>query len=330
MKRISSIFICFSGCRGARRIMGTIERAERAELIENVMYGRMTPEAAEAEAVRLCLGKFARTGNPARFDPMKEASWTLPMAVAWIAWRSTDFVRRFWDADRHKCWRWHFREWRAEPAGPKYAGHFLEQQISATLSLVGLGERHYRTHLLLPERSISIQDSKLQLWRALEEKIIQATAIDIATGQRITIADHHWRDLEVIEERGRDVLRPRHLWNDPKTGYSDVAIRRKALLSIWPPPRLEHPSDRGLPLVRPEGAGYMPLCCAAYWIGTKGGTVTFDPHDAPIWDNAFSPLLARISSEEVVVTGARDGEREKIPGHVFAATVFATPSAMTR
>jgi hypothetical protein len=94
---------------------------------------------------------------------------------------------------------------------------------------------------------------------------------------------------------------------------------------MWPSPRVEHESNRGLPLVRPEGAGYMPLCCAAYWIGTKAGTINLDLNDAPTWEQAFSQLLARISSDEVAVTGVRHGEREKIPGHVFAAIQIRHP-----
>jgi hypothetical protein len=75
----------------------------------------------------------------------------------------------------------------------------------------------------------------------------------------------------------------------------------------------------GLPaVVLPEGPGYMPLYCAAQWIATRGGTVEIDPSDLSVWQDAFAQLLARIASGEVTVTGVRDGEREKLEGHIFA------------
>jgi hypothetical protein len=46
--------------------MGTIERDE---LIENVKYGLMTPEAAEAEAARLGLARLASEPDGNAFDP---------------------------------------------------------------------------------------------------------------------------------------------------------------------------------------------------------------------------------------------------------------------
>jgi hypothetical protein len=88
-------------------------------------------------------------------------------------------------------------------------------------------------------------------------------------------------------------------------------------MALGPSPGLEHLRKRSLPPVRPEGPGHMPLWCAAYWIGVKGAAENFDLIDAPTWEDAFSQLLARISSDEVIVTGIRDGERERIPGYVF-------------
>jgi hypothetical protein len=54
----------------------------RDELIDKVQHGKLTPAQAEAEALRLGLGPFAKCPDPDRFDPMAEAWWSLPMAVA--------------------------------------------------------------------------------------------------------------------------------------------------------------------------------------------------------------------------------------------------------
>jgi hypothetical protein len=90
----------------------------RDDLIEDVKYGRMTPGEAEAEAVRLGLGPLASKPDRLSFNPTGETCWTLPMAVAWIAWRSPDWVREVWDAYRRECWGWQPHSLPGEPGGP--------------------------------------------------------------------------------------------------------------------------------------------------------------------------------------------------------------------
>jgi hypothetical protein len=293
--------------------------SRRDDLIDNVKYGRITPDEAEAEAVRLGLGKLASEPNGSQFDPMRETWWSLPMTVAWMAWRSPDRVREFWDTYRSECWDWHFREWRNGPDGPVHAGHFLEQRRPATLLLLSLAESYDSAHGLLPHGAISINEAKAKLWEALSEHTLQATGISTDSGERVAIPDYAWRDLRDIEERGRDALRMREVsgvWSN--RGYNDVALRRQNIMAIWQPHRLE---ERGysLPaLVKPEGPGYMPLYFAAQWIATCGGNLEIDPCDLPVWQNAFVQLLSRIASEQVAVTGVRQGERERVAGHVFA------------
>jgi hypothetical protein len=288
-------------------------------------FGGVRPPEAEAEARRLGIKPYAIEGDPRKFDPMREAWWTLPMAIAWIAWREPDRVREFWDPYRSECWNWNFREWRDGPDGPVYAGHFLEQRRPATLSSLLFAERYDSAQGLLPLGAISINDAKTKLWEALSEHALQATGTSTDTGQRTLIPDYAWRDLQDIENRGRDALRVREasgVWTD--RGYNDVALRRQNIMAIWQPHRLE---ERGeLPaLVPPEGAGYMPLYFAAQWIATRGGTVDIDPSDLSVWQDAFAQLLARIASEQVTATGMRDGERKKIEGHIFAGLPVVFP-----
>jgi hypothetical protein len=91
-------------------------------------------------------------------------------------------------------------------------------------------------------------------------------------------------------------------------------------------------------LVKPDGAGYMALYCAAQWIVTRGGTL--NPHASAagyhttaaerrrngegfrqrIWREAFKDLLDRIASGDVKVVGERpDGVSEDISGAHFAS-----------
>jgi hypothetical protein len=93
-------------------------------------------------------------------------------------------------------------------------------------------------------------------------------------------------------------------------------------------PSLGHGLERPLglpPLVPPEGDGYMPLYCAAQWIASKGGVVTFNPEDEANWRPAFAALLDAIASDRVRVVGTRDGAREQVPGFHFASRTIDYP-----
>ncbi len=78
-------------------------------------------------------------------------------------------------------------------------------------------------------------------------------------------------------------------------------------------------------LMKPEGPGYVPLYCAAQWIATHGGSISFDPSDESVWKPAYEELLARIASEEIKVVGIRNGERQPVPAHHFAGIRVSYP-----
>lgn len=79
-------------------------------------------------------------------------------------------------------------------------------------------------------------------------------------------------------------------------------------------------------LVRPDGAGYMALYCAAHWIATRGGTLEINPLDEGPWREAFKDLLDQIASEDVKVFGVRDGTKpEHISGIHFASCLVDYP-----
>jgi hypothetical protein len=78
-------------------------------------------------------------------------------------------------------------------------------------------------------------------------------------------------------------------------------------------------------LVKPDGAGYMPLYCAAQWIVTHGGTREINPLDEVLWREAYKALLDRIASEDVKVLGVRDGAIETVSGIHFASCSVVYP-----
>jgi hypothetical protein len=59
------------------------------------------------------------------------------MAAAWIAFRTPEAAREWWDSYRSKRWIWRPKNWRV-PGGRVYEGHFLEQPPRATLALLGM------------------------------------------------------------------------------------------------------------------------------------------------------------------------------------------------
>jgi hypothetical protein len=83
----------------------------RDDILDRASRGEITPEQAEEEALRLGVGPLARRPDSDAFDPMKEPWWTLPMAAAWVIWRTPAAVRRVWQAYRSEV-----REW----CGPVY------------------------------------------------------------------------------------------------------------------------------------------------------------------------------------------------------------------
>jgi hypothetical protein len=290
----------------------------RDDLITKVQRGEMTPADAESEAKRLGLRSLASEPDPNDYDPMREPFWTLPMAVAWIAYRTQNAVRNWWDEYRKECWDWHFREWRVGPDGPVHQGHFLEQPLKATLVLLKMtGVWPDQTGL------ISVAEAIDALWLVLQSGGLEVTGINEDTGRRVPIPAEQWHDLTWFEEKGRDVIHAKPGAGHNTAHYSDVIVPAGAVCAQWPArlmPTLTLPE-----LMKPEDGGYMPLYCAAHWIATQGGSVGFDPASESVWKPVYEQLLARIASEEIKVVGTRNGERQPVPGYHFAGCRVSYP-----
>jgi len=301
----------------------------RDELAEAVQYGRMTPEEAEAKLQELGLPPLAPQPDPLNFNPMEEVWWTLPMTVAWIAWRNGADVRDAWDTYRRKQSFWLFERWRVGLNGPIHEGFMLKNKKPATLSELALTEIYRRQHGTLPEGAISIKDAKTSLWTALASGALQGTGKTNDLASRVVIQEQEWRDLVGVENNGRDIVQLSKIGLGALSGYGDLAFKSAVVTALWPPSRMD---QRGLSLpgtMTPHAPGHMPLYCAAQWIATKGGTQSFEPTYSTIWERAYSDLLARISSNQVTVTGVRSGVREKLEGYLFASIAIDYPFADT-
>jgi hypothetical protein len=293
----------------------------RNDLIEQANYGEITAEEAETEAVRLELGPFAKTPDPKDFDIMARPYWTLPMVIAWIAYRTSEAVTEWCDEYRQNCWHWIWKEWRDGPSGPVRKGYFLERWHNGTLEHLMLSDIHARSILDNYSPVKTVPQAEATLWQALLNNIKQATFYNHKTGERELIPAESWNDLICSKETSDEVV--------PKIygvgrEYASVIMSKEQVIHLWPPHQLK-PSNELPKSIKPEGGGYMPLFCAAQWIATKGGTVEFDPAENEKWHNSFSELLARISANDISVTGVTDGERAPVEHYLFAGIRYSFP-----
>jgi hypothetical protein len=121
----------------------TFKPDARDLLIHRVRIGELQPEEAEAEAEGQGLGPLATKPNPIDFHPSGLPDWSLPMALAWIAWRTTEAVREHCADYREKCLLWFPGSWKV-PTGngdaferiDGYELRSLRQSTLARLSLI--------------------------------------------------------------------------------------------------------------------------------------------------------------------------------------------------
>lgn len=289
---------------------------KRAQLIKRVEAGDLTPSEAEAEAVQLGIGPLQTRPDPAPYNPMRELWWTLPMAVAWIAYRTEDAVREWWPEYRAECTHWFDPDGQGQRLVP-----FPPASLTALRIAEQLDDRTDRD----PKYSMTVDEAIGALFSGLRCYDFDATGIASNTGLREQIPDLAWRELTIIETEG-DIARP---VTGAGKSYRDLLVPIGPVRGPW---NVRPPEPEPImlpPLMRPEGGGYMPLFCAAQWIATEGGTVDFDGRDTDRWRPAFAQLLARIASEEVKVIGVSDGKNEPLPGWRFARIKVAYPYEST-
>ncbi len=296
-------------------------QALKDDLFERAKLGEITGEEADAEAIRLRLGSLSHRPGPDEFRPESETHWTLPMAVAWIAYLDLDSVREWSAPYREGSTYWLWRKWQLGFDGAAHEGWFLEQFSKPTLALLGIASAFDRAEGEKP-MSMSVSEAQAALWVALREGFFAASGVDVVTGRRVEIRALDWHELVPVQGHGEiDEVRFGLLG----IGYRDVLIPSIALRGFWHPPklvRLELPD-----LMPPTGNGYMPLFCAAQWIATEGGKRDFDPADVEVWRPAYNALLSAMASEKLRVIGIKGGQPEPVPSHLFAGIEVDYPYA---
>jgi hypothetical protein len=178
----------------------------RNDLIDAVRHGRMSPDDADAEALRLGLVPLSYRPDPAAFDPMREPFWTPMMAVAWIAWRTPNAVRGAWAEYRKRCRRWHFKRWRVGFDGPVVEGHFLEEDVPASIVSLHLAEVADYRNGVGQEMPLSVGPAVERLLDALRTGALQGTALPVDDGPREQVPSFAWIDLKPVYTSDEDRL----------------------------------------------------------------------------------------------------------------------------
>ncbi|MHB2166476.1 hypothetical protein [Alsobacter sp. R-9] len=294
----------------------------RDDLIDAVAEGRLSPDEAEAEALRLGLEPLALKPDPADYDPMGEPYWTPIMALAWIMWRSPDAVREAWPAYAVRCRTWRlFRL--ADSSGADREVWSLEPHDRPTFLTLHLVEvaprsvgREARPVL------VTLSDAHAQLMDRLRLGTLTATGVPLPDGPRQYISQVEWIDLDIDTDSEDDRF---HRMGAAGTGsYGFVLVPRNHVVRFWkpgPPPMIHD-----LPtVVRPDGPGFMTVFHALLWLATSGGRETVEIGDTSRWQMAFELLMPQIASGHIPLTGERDGVREVIPALTVAACRFVGP-----
>ena len=287
--------------------------ALRDELIRQVEDGEITPKKADARAAKAGLPPFETTPSADRFDPMTLSTWTVPMALAWIIWRSPEMVRESWDDYLQECRQWIFISGR----------YRLQPRNKASIAALGYDEDiegAIKDNAGSARRLKTVKEAKAELWRMLELGAVGATAVDIVTGNRIDISAAAWIGSRIIEFSTREELQLRH----PVARCDRVSLSAPNVRDIWLP-RLDL---KGIepPLFPPEADAYTPLFCVAHWIATQGG-MCVGALAPEVWQDAYNQLLGEIVAGEHEVIGTRAGTPERIEPHVFAGCRVILPFA---
>jgi len=306
----------------------TYEPTPRDVLITRVRIGELTPEEAEAAAEQGGFGPLATKPSPIDFDPTQIAYWSLPMAMAWVAWRSIQQVREHCAEYREDWLAWFPGSWNVPTddgnAFKRIDGHELKSVRRPTVVRLGLTESYLTsTETLPPTCQMTVAKAEKQLLTALAAGHLHAVARD-RTGNVTEIPQREWPYLRLFEEQECDVLKYDPL--DATPAFTDVKLKRDDLQRLWQEFLVQTYMIE--PMTRAGAAGYVPLCAALHWIMTEGGTASQKLEDSEAWVRSVRRLIPLISTGEIQIIGrpGSGGPPEVIAGEKFAGVLVSQPA----
>jgi hypothetical protein len=250
-----------SGCTMAWE---SSEPSPRDLLIHRVRIGEITPEEAEAEAEQGGFGPIATKPSPIDFDPAQLPYWSLPMALAWIAWRHIQQVREHCAEYCENWLHWSPGSWNV-PTGnglefKRIDGYELKSSRQPTVMRLALTESYLSSTETLPSTcQMSIAKAEKELFSALAAGRLVAVAKDSA-GKVVEIPQREWPYLHLFEEQESDVLKRDAL--DATPAFTEINLWRKDLQRLWEEFLIQ--SYMIEPMTQPGTAGYIPFRAALH------------------------------------------------------------------
>lgn len=205
------------------------DHTKRDDLITQVIAGTMSRADAEAEASRMGLRAIEYRPKPDEYDPMQEQFWTLPMAVAWIAYRTVDAVRENGDVYRLECVHWLYSD-HLKALGR--SGFDLFNFSPTSLRRMKVAERLEEARDLDPSYTMPVSDAIDALWQGLRGSCFAASGIELRTGKRDIIDALRLQDLVFGEDEHRDVLRERAPIGIGPVRYRDITVPMGAVRGL--------------------------------------------------------------------------------------------------
>lgn len=198
-----------------------------------IQTGALKPIEANERLAKINLPALDAMPLPESFREavLKEPFWTLPMAVAWIAWRNIDsVVKQYWPYAKHGG---HWRDSR----GPNQSltGMVWESADEPSLSDLMFFEAAKTYHDNPPLKFI--KESREELWRALQSGDLIAIGVE-GTGSHREIAACRWASLAIRPvTHGREFVGAGTFGDSEK--IDDLRLLSKDMQRIWKVERSE-------------------------------------------------------------------------------------------
>lgn len=203
----------------------------RHDLLVEVSCGALTPQEAEAEALRRGICPLATAPDPAMFDPHAARRWSMAMTVAWIVWRTDDRVRVQMPGWRSQTLHWAAHDGRL-PNGVRRTGFHLEPgDRTSPLSELrfNAGADAYDAALM----QCTIEDAFGELRGKLQDGALVAEGL--RDGDPVDIPARDWEWLTHTPQSGR--VDDWRMKSDPypfPIRYSDIVLKRADVMRLWP------------------------------------------------------------------------------------------------
>lgn len=194
----------------------------RADILARVRRGEITREQAEVEWKPVGWGRLAYEPPAAKHDPLKAATWTTTMTLAWIVTRDPEDVMWFDDKFRAEVLQW------------RNDGHGWELKQPEPMTMI-IGELELagdaRVGPDYPSRKQKVADAIAELRLQLSNGSIPATAV--AAGETVVpIPAEEWPRLVFCMDRQRDYLGFEH---NLVPIYWRALLPTQKILKAWPP-----------------------------------------------------------------------------------------------